>query len=97
MAHACWSRAAGTGRRTGAARSARTLALGAAAVVLRKLRPGLASEERLLRWSWASHPADSLDAYLVVGWQNPRINVQSILIRHELIRRLFGDGGATAS
>ncbi len=77
-----------------ATRAVRTLALGAAAVVLRKVRPGLATEERLLRWSWAAHPADSLDAYLVVGWQNPRINVQSILIRHELIRRLFGDSDA---
>jgi SAM-dependent methyltransferase len=72
-------------------RGARTLALGAAANVLRRIRPGQATEERLLRWTWATQPADSLDEYLVVGWQNPRINVQSILIRHELIRRLFGD------
>ena len=66
-------------------------ALGAAARILRRVRPGRATEERLLRWTWASLPADSLDEYLVVGWQNPRINVQSILIRHALIRRLFGE------
>jgi ubiquinone/menaquinone biosynthesis C-methylase UbiE len=65
--------------------------LGAAARILRRVRPGRATEERLLRWTWASQPADSLDEYLVVGWQNPRINVQSILIRHALIRRVFGD------
>ena len=32
-----------------------------------------------------------LDVYLVSGYQNPRINVQSILVRHFLTRRLFGD------
>jgi SAM-dependent methyltransferase len=32
-----------------------------------------------------------LDAYLVAGYQNPRINVQSILLRQELIRDLVGD------
>ena len=72
-------------------RRARTAGLSVAAKVLRRLRPGLATEERLLRWSWVSRDAERLDAYLVIGWQNPRINVQSILIRHALIRRLFGD------
>ncbi|HEY8238671.1 MAG TPA: class I SAM-dependent methyltransferase [Candidatus Limnocylindrales bacterium] len=69
----------------------RRLGLGAAASVLRAIRPGPATEARLLRWSWASRPAQGLDEYLVIGWQNPRINVQSILIRHELLRRVFGD------
>ena len=32
-----------------------------------------------------------LDLYLVSGYQNPRINVQSILVRHSLLRRLFAD------
>lgn len=64
--------------------------LRAAAVVLRRVRPGLATEERLLRWSWTSRDAERLDEYLTIGWQNPRINVQSILIRHALLRRLFG-------
>jgi ubiquinone/menaquinone biosynthesis C-methylase UbiE len=57
---------------------------------MRRVRPGLATEERLLRLSWSSRDAAGLDEYLVVGWQNPRINVQSILIRHALLRRLFG-------
>jgi ubiquinone/menaquinone biosynthesis C-methylase UbiE len=64
--------------------------LGATASVLRRVRPGLATEERLLRWSWTSRNAERLDEYLTIGWQNPRINVQSILIRHALVRRLFG-------
>jgi ubiquinone/menaquinone biosynthesis C-methylase UbiE len=70
----------------------RKFGLGGAAKVLRAVSPGAATEARLLRWSWASRPADGLDEYLVIGWQNPRINVQSILIRHALVRRLFGDG-----
>jgi SAM-dependent methyltransferase len=60
------------------------------ASILRRVRPGLATEERLLRWSWTSRDAERLDEYLSIGWQNPRINVQSILIRHALLRRLFG-------
>lgn len=64
--------------------------LGGVARVMRAVRPGPATEERLLRWSWSSRDAGSLDEYLVVGWQNPRINVQSILVRHALVRRLFG-------
>jgi len=76
-----------------ARRRVRRLGLGAAATVLRAIRPGPVTEARLLRWSWASRPAEGLDEYLVIGWQNPRINVQSILIRHELLRRVFGEGG----
>lgn len=47
-------------------------------------------EERRLKLSWAGRPADHLDAYLVSGYQDPRINVQSILVRHFLIEQLFG-------
>jgi ubiquinone/menaquinone biosynthesis C-methylase UbiE len=64
--------------------------LGWTAWVLRRIRPGPATEERLLRWSWTSRGAEQLDDYLTIGWQNPRINVQSILVRHTLLRRLFG-------
>jgi len=71
-------------------RVARPMLLRATARVLRRLRPGTATEERLLRWSWTSRNAERLDEYLTIGWQNPRINVQSILIRHALLRRLFG-------
>lgn len=59
--------------------------------MLRAVRPGPATETRLLRWSWVTRDADRLDEYLVIGWQNPRINVQSILVRHALLRQLFGD------
>ncbi len=47
-------------------------------------------EERLLRKSWLRHSAENLDEYLVSGYQDPRINVQSILVRHFLVQRLFG-------
>ena len=33
-----------------------------------------------------------LDRYLVSGYQNPRINVQSILLRHFLVERAVGPG-----
>ena len=71
-------------------RAARQLALGIVARLLRRVRPGAATEERLLRLSWRFHSADRLDRYLVSGYQSPRINMQSILIRHDLARRLFG-------
>ncbi len=78
-------------RRTrSAVHGVRPLTLGVAARVLRAVRPGAATETRLLRWSWGSRNAERLDEYLVIGWQNPRINVQSILVRHALLRLLFG-------
>jgi ubiquinone/menaquinone biosynthesis C-methylase UbiE len=43
-----------------------------------------------LRNSWAKFPAEILDDYLVSGYQNPRINAQSILGRHFLLTKLFG-------
>lgn len=52
-------------------------------------RRGVVERFLLRRW-WNSARADMLDSYLVSGWQNPRINVQSILLRHFLVRRLFG-------
>jgi ubiquinone/menaquinone biosynthesis C-methylase UbiE len=78
-----------TRRRDRLFRRGRTLALSGAAKVLRAIRPGPATEARLLRWSWVTRDAERLDEYLVIGWQNPRINIQSILIRHALLRRLF--------
>ena len=45
----------------------------------------------LLQLTWAHLPSEMLDSYLVSGYRNPRINVQSILVRHFLTRRLFGD------
>lgn len=52
-------------------------------------RARLARERANLAQSWASRPSD-LDEYLVTGYQNPRINAQSILTRHLLVRKLFG-------
>ncbi|HEX5038723.1 MAG TPA: class I SAM-dependent methyltransferase [Candidatus Limnocylindria bacterium] len=53
--------------------------------------PRTSRVERFLlqRW-WNLAPADMLDSYLVSGYQNPRINIQSILQCHFLLRRLFG-------
>jgi SAM-dependent methyltransferase len=47
-------------------------------------------EERRLARIWRAYPPELLDRYLVSGYQNPRINVQSILARHAIARRLFG-------
>jgi len=51
----------------------------------------IAEEDAKLRQSWAAIAPEVLDGYLVSGYQNPRINAQSILARHYLIRELFGD------
>jgi ubiquinone/menaquinone biosynthesis C-methylase UbiE len=48
------------------------------------------TEVARLRRSWAKLPAETLDDYLVSGYQNPRINAQSILARHFLLTELFG-------
>jgi 2-polyprenyl-3-methyl-5-hydroxy-6-metoxy-1,4-benzoquinol methylase len=47
-------------------------------------------EEAKLKRVWAGYKTENLDVYLVVGYQDPRINVQSILARHMLVRALFG-------
>jgi ubiquinone/menaquinone biosynthesis C-methylase UbiE len=49
-------------------------------------------ERFLLERTWTARSADMLDRYLVSGYQNPRINVQSILLRHFLIARIGGTG-----
>lgn len=46
--------------------------------------------ERLAR-SWMQHEPAKLLEYLVAGVEDPRINLQSILSRHFLVRSLFGD------
>ncbi len=63
----------------------------AASRVVRALPVGPRARRFLAGRTWAYLPSDVLDAYLVSGYQNPRINVQSILVRHFLTRRLFGD------
>ena len=47
-------------------------------------------EERKLKQSWAAYSPETLEAYLVSGYQNPRINAQSIIARHFFVRQLFG-------
>ena len=59
--------------------------------VLRAIPMGDRARRFLLKRTWTYLPSEMLDSYLVSGYQNPRINVQSILVRHFLIRRLFGD------
>jgi ubiquinone/menaquinone biosynthesis C-methylase UbiE len=41
--------------------------------------------------SWMRYDRKTLRDYLVQGVEDPRINIQSILTRHFLIHRLFGD------
>ena len=45
---------------------------------------------RLIK-SWMRHDRNLLRDYLVQDVEDPRINVQSLLTRHSLIRRLFGN------
>jgi|1186.fasta_scaffold13551_2 SAM-dependent methyltransferase len=69
---------------------------GVAARVARRVRPSVShqpprTEEAKLRGVWAGYRQDMLERYLVSGYQDPRINAQSILARHTLVRALFGD------
>ncbi len=50
----------------------------------------LLETERLTR-SWAHHEASWLREYLVAGVEDPRLNMQSILTRHFIIRSFAGD------
>ena len=49
-------------------------------------------ERFLLERIWSARSAAMLDRYLVSGYQNPRINLQSILLRHFLVDRAVGAG-----
>ena len=49
-------------------------------------------ERFLLERTWNARSAAMLDRYLVSGYQNPRINLQSILLRHFLVDRAVGGG-----
>ena len=46
--------------------------------------------EKLAR-SWMQHEPAKLRDYLVAGIEDPRINLQSILSRHFLVRSVFGE------
>jgi SAM-dependent methyltransferase len=82
----------GLGRSVRCARHGARAALRRGAIkVVRVLPNGDRVRRFVLERAWAPMPSEMLDVYLVSGYQNPRINVQSILLRHFLIRRLFGD------
>ena len=51
----------------------------------------LLAETQRLRAAWQRHDAAFLDTYLIRDVEDPRINIQSILTRHFLIRELFQD------
>jgi ubiquinone/menaquinone biosynthesis C-methylase UbiE len=53
-------------------------------------KKGLPREEAKLRGVWSAYSPDLLEVYLVSGYQDPRLNAQSILARHTLIRAIFG-------
>lgn len=57
--------------------------------VLRTLPFGARLVRLLAEQTWSRRDAEMLDRYLVSGYQNPRINVQSVLLRHFLISKLF--------
>jgi Methylase involved in ubiquinone/menaquinone biosynthesis len=79
---------AGSRRRAVVGRRARRLIR-----YVRKLGPGAhppQDEESRLKQSWATFSPETLEAYLVSGYQNPRINAQSIIARHFFVRQLFG-------
>ena len=48
-------------------------------------------ETERLKKSWMRYDRDTLRDYLVQDVEDPRINVQSILMRHFLTRQLFGE------
>lgn len=77
-------------RFTRAARRAQMAIADAGLRALRRLPLGYRLEHRLLQRTWGMGSAATLDAYLVSGHQNPRINLQSVIERHFFIARLFG-------
>lgn len=48
-------------------------------------------ESRRLKKSWMRHNRNTLRDYLVQDVEDPRVNVQSIVTRHFLIKQLFGE------
>jgi SAM-dependent methyltransferase len=64
-------------------------------VKIASVLPRSSGIERFLLKRWWSHASpEALDRYLVSGYQNPRINLQSIIARHFLVRRIFGPDAA---
>jgi hypothetical protein len=55
------------------------------------VKESLRQETERLTKSWMRYDRNTLRDYLVQDVEDPRVNVQSILTRHFLIRQLFGD------
>jgi SAM-dependent methyltransferase len=55
------------------------------------MNEALEQESEKLARSWMRHEATWLRDYLVAGVEDPRLNIQSILSRHFLIRSFFGN------
>src|SRR6516164_9256051 len=55
------------------------------------MRDILKLETQRLARSWMQHEPEKLRDYLVAGVEDPRLNLQSILSRHFIIRALAGD------
>ena len=55
------------------------------------MNPRLVEETGKLARSWMQHEPDKLRDYLVAGVEDPRLNLQSILSRHFIIRALAGE------
>lgn len=55
------------------------------------MRPSLRQETERLARSWMQHDAAHLRDYLVAGVEDPRINLQSMLSRHFLVRAISGE------
>lgn len=51
----------------------------------------LEQETENLRKSWRKNTPALMEEYLITGFENPRLNMQSILTRHFFIRQLFGE------
>ncbi len=48
-------------------------------------------ETQNLQKTWKDNDGNTMEQYLVTGYENPRINMQSILTRHFFTRELFGE------
>jgi SAM-dependent methyltransferase len=55
------------------------------------VKDSLSTETANLRLAWKSKTRERLRTYLVEGIQDPRTNIQSVLTRHFLVGRIFGD------
>ncbi len=51
----------------------------------------LLKETENLSQSWIKNDSEKMKEYLVTGFENPRINMQSVMTRHYFINEIFGD------